>query len=37
MYISSEKVLVTQLCLSLFDPMDCSPWNSPGKNAGVGS
>ena len=31
-----------QLCLTLCDPMDCSPpdssypWNSPGKNTGVG-
>ena len=26
------------LCLTLCDPMDCSPpWNSPGKNTGVGS
>ena len=34
------KVLVTQLwCLMLCDPMDCSlcPWNSPGKNTGMGS
>ena len=33
--------LVTQSCLTLCDPMDCSlpvlcPWNSPGKNTGVG-
>ena len=34
---------VTQLCLTLCDPMDCSPpgslegpWDSPGKNTGVG-
>ena len=33
---------VTQLCLTLCDPMDfspparLSPWNSPGKNTGVG-
>ena len=31
----------TQSCLTLCDPMDCSlllcPWNSPGKNTGVGS
>ena len=30
-----------QLCLTLCDPMDCitrllCPWNSPGKNSGVG-
>ena len=35
-------VLVTQLCPVLGDPMDCSPpgplcpWDSPGKNTGVG-
>ena len=29
---------ITQSCLTLCDPMDCSicPWNSPGKNTGVG-
>ena len=37
------KVKVTQLCLTLCDPIDCSlpgllcPWDSPGKNTGVGS
>ena len=33
------KVLVTQSCLTLCDPMDCSPpgpWNSSGKNTGAG-
>ena len=30
------EVEVTQLCLTLCDPMDC-PWNSPGQNTGVGS
>ena len=30
------KVKVTQLCLTLCNPMD-SPWNSPGQNTGVGS
>ena len=36
-------MLVTQSCLTLCDPTDCSlpgypcPWNSPGKNTGVGS
>ena len=36
-------VLVTQLCLTLCDPMDCSPpgfsvhGDSPGKNTGAGS
>ena len=39
---SEVKVLVTQLCLTLCDPMDLKPtrllcpWNSPGKNTGVG-
>ena len=28
-------VLVIQLCPTLCDPMVC-PWNSPGKNTGVG-
>ena len=31
------KVKVTQLCLTLCDTMDYSPWNSPGQNTGVGS
>ena len=37
------KVLVTQLYLTLGNPMDYKlarllcPWNSPGKNTGVGS
>ena len=30
------KVKVTQMCLTLWDSMDC-PWNSPGHNIGVGS
>ena len=30
-------VRVTQSCLTLCNPMDCSPWNSPGQNTGVGS
>ena len=32
------KLLVTQPCLTLCDPKDCSlcPWNFPGKNTGVG-
>ena len=34
-------VLVAQLCLTLCDPMECSPWlcpwDSPGKSTGVGS
>ena len=38
-----SEVKVAQLCLTLCGPMDCNlprplcPWNSPGKNAGVGS
>ena len=32
-----RKVKVAQLCLTLCDPMDCSPRNSPGQNTGVGS
>ena len=28
---------VVQLCMTLCDPMDYSPWNSPGQNTGVGS
>ena len=31
------EVKVTQLCPTLCDLMDYSPWNSPGQNAGVGS
>ena len=33
------RLLVTLLCLILYEPMDCSlcSWNSPGKNTGVGS
>ena len=36
------KVLVAQSCLTLCNPMDCSPsrllclWNSPGQNTGIG-
>ena len=30
------KVKVAQSCLTLCDPMDCSPWISPGQNTGVG-
>ena len=36
MIIYLKKVEVTQLCPTLCNPMDC-PWNSPGKNTGVGS
>ena len=31
------KVKGAQSCLTLCDPMNCSPWNSPGQNTGVGS
>ena len=27
---------VTQSCSTLCDPVDCSPWNFPGKNTEVG-
>ena len=37
-FIESESgVKVTQLCQTLYDPMYCSPWNSPVQNARVGS
>ena len=29
------KVKAAQPCPTLCDPMDCSPWNSPGENTGV--
>ena len=32
-----SEVKVAQWCLSLCNPIDCSPWNSPGQNPGVGS
>ena len=31
------KVKVSQLCPTVCNPTDCSPWNSPGQNTGVGS
>ena len=31
------KVKVTQSCPSFCNPMEYSPWNSPGQNTGVGS
>ena len=31
-----SKVKVAQSCPTLCDPMDYSPWNSPGQNTGVG-
>ena len=34
---SIVKVKVTQSCPTLCNPMDCSPWTSPGQNNGVGS
>ena len=33
----SEWVKVAKPCLTLWDPMGYSPWNSPGQNTGVGS
>ena len=33
----SMWVKVAQSCLTLCDPVDCSPWNSPGQNTGVGN
>ena len=39
-FVGWVRVLVTQLCLTLCDPMDLirllCPWNSPGQNTGVG-
>ena len=32
-----KKVKVAQSCPTLCDPMDCSPWNSPGQNTRVDS
>ena len=31
------NVKVAQLCPALCNPVDCSPWNSPGQNTGMGS
>ena len=31
------KMNVSQSCMTLCDPMDCSSWNSPGQNTGVGT
>ena len=31
------KGKVAQSCPTLYDHMDCTPWNSPGQNTGVGS
>ena len=33
----TSYVKVTQSCPTLSDPMDCSPWTSPGQNTGMGS
>ena len=33
----SVKVKVAQLCPTFCDPTECSLWNSPGQNTGVGS
>jgi hypothetical protein len=35
--LSEDYVNVTQSCSTLWDPMDYSPWNSPGQTTGVGS
>ena len=32
-----SEVKVAQSCPTLCDPVDCSPWNCPGQNTGVGS
>ena len=38
--LASKLSVVAQSCLTLCDPMDCTrlrcPWDSPGKNTGVG-
>ena len=34
-FIMKVKVKEVQSCPTLFDPMDCSPWNSPGQNTGA--
>ena len=35
--IKESEVKAAQSCMTLCDSMDCSPWNSPGQNTGVGS
>jgi len=35
--IEVSEVKVAQSCPTLYDPMNYSPWNSPGQNTGVGS
>ena len=37
LFIRDEVKWVIQSCLTLHDFMDCSPWNSPGQNTGMGS
>ena len=36
-YRQVVKVKIAQSCPTLCNPVDCSPWNSPGQNSGVGS
>ena len=36
-FLNLLEVRVAQSCPTLCDPIDCSPWNSPGQNTGVGS
>ena len=36
-YVITVKLKAAQLCLTLRDPRDYSPWNSPGQNTGLGS
>ena len=31
------KLKVAQSCLNLCNPLDCSPWSSPGQKTGVSS
>ena len=37
LFIRDEVKWVIQSCLTLHDFMDCSPWDSPGQNTGMGS
>ena len=36
-YLEGSEVKVAQLCPTLCDPVEYSPWNSPSQNTGVGS
>ena len=36
-YCMIARMNVTQSCLTLCDPIDCSPWNSLGQDTSVGS